>query len=72
MQSMVLNDDLFVSELLQDLSITVTEMVRLFTSLCEKSNSHLKTYPFIKNMVCRLRLVKKAFYGYFITRRRFV
>jgi chemotaxis protein methyltransferase CheR len=28
MQSMVLNDDLFVSELLQDLSITVTEMFR--------------------------------------------
>jgi chemotaxis protein methyltransferase CheR len=50
MQSMVLNDDLFVSELLQDLSITVTEMFRIlfFTSLCEKSNSHLKTYPFIK------------------------
>ncbi len=51
MQSMVLNDDLFVSELLQDLSITVTEMFRdpiFYKSLREKVIPILKTYPFIK------------------------
>ena len=51
MQSMVLNDDLFVSELLQDLSITVTEMFRdpvFYKSLREKVFPILKTYPFIK------------------------
>lgn len=51
MQSMVLNNELFVSELLQDLSITVTEMFRdpvFYKSLREKVIPILKTYPFIK------------------------
>ncbi|MFV8376167.1 CheR family methyltransferase [Flavobacterium sp. LB1P62] len=51
MQSKVLNDEPFTSELLQDLSITVTEMFRdpvFYKSLREKVIPILKTYPFIK------------------------
>ena len=51
MQSKVLNDEEFASELLQDLSITVTEMFRdptFYRSLREKVIPILKTYPFIK------------------------
>ncbi|MFV7235710.1 CheR family methyltransferase [Flavobacterium sp. ZB4R12] len=51
MQSKVLNDEPFASELLQDLSITVTEMFRdpaFYRSLREKVIPILKTYPFIK------------------------
>lgn len=51
MQSKVLNDEIFASELLQDLSITVTEMFRdpaFYRSLREKVIPILKTYPFIK------------------------
>ncbi|WP_165932638.1 CheR family methyltransferase [Flavobacterium cellulosilyticum] len=51
MQSEVLNDELFASKLLQDLSITVTEMFRdpaFYKSLREKVIPILKTYPFIK------------------------
>jgi chemotaxis protein methyltransferase CheR len=51
MQSKVLNDDTFASELLQDLSITVTEMFRdpvFYRSLRENVVPVLKTYPFIK------------------------
>ncbi|MBG6111624.1 chemotaxis protein methyltransferase CheR [Flavobacterium sp. CG_9.10] len=51
MQSMVLNDEQFASKLLQDLSITVTEMFRdpaFYKSLREKVIPILKTYPFIK------------------------
>ena len=51
MQALVLNDELFVSELLQDLSITVTEMFRdpfFYKSLRENVIPILKTYPFIK------------------------
>ncbi|SHM71621.1 CheR family methyltransferase [Flavobacterium xanthum] len=51
MQSMVLNNVPFASELLQDLSITVTEMFRdpaFYRSLREKVIPILKTYPFIK------------------------
>nr|WP_314897060.1 protein-glutamate O-methyltransferase CheR [uncultured Flavobacterium sp.] len=51
MQSKVLNDEPFASELLQDLSITVTEMFRdpaFYISLREKVIPILKTYPFIK------------------------
>ena len=51
MQSKVLNDEPFASELLQDLSITVTEMFRdptFYRSLREKVVPILKTYPFIK------------------------
>lgn len=51
MQAKVLNDELFASELLQDLSITVTEMFRdpdFYKSLREKVIPILKTYPFIK------------------------
>ncbi|MFE3872539.1 CheR family methyltransferase [Flavobacterium sp. ZS1P70] len=51
MQSKVLNDEAFASELLQDLSITVTEMFRdptFYRSLREKVIPILKTYPFIK------------------------
>lgn len=51
MQSMVLNNVTFASELLQDLSITVTEMFRdpaFYRSLREKVIPILKTYPFIK------------------------
>lgn len=51
MQSMVLNDETFASHLLQDLSITVTEMFRdkdFYNSLRENVIPILKTYPFIK------------------------
>jgi chemotaxis protein methyltransferase CheR len=51
MQSKVLNDEVFASELLQDLSITVTEMFRdpgFYRSLRENVVPILKTYPFIK------------------------
>ncbi|CAM4131201.1 protein-glutamate O-methyltransferase CheR [Flavobacterium sinopsychrotolerans] len=51
MQSKVLNDETFASELLQDLSITVTEMFRdpfFYRSLRENVIPILKTYPFIK------------------------
>lgn len=51
MQSKVLNDETFASELLQDLSITVTEMFRdagFYRSLRENVLPILKTYPFIK------------------------
>ncbi len=51
MQSKVINDESFASELLQDLSITVTEMFRdpdFYRSLRENVLPLLKTYPFIK------------------------
>jgi len=51
MQSKVLNDETFMSSLLQDLSITVTEMFRdpgFYRSLRENVIPVLKTYPFIK------------------------
>jgi chemotaxis protein methyltransferase CheR len=51
MQSSVLNDETFASKLLQDLSITVTEMFRdprFYRSLRENVIAILKTYPFIK------------------------
>ena len=51
MQSKVLNDETFAFELLQDLSITVTEMFRdpvFYRSLRENVIPVLKTYPFIK------------------------
>lgn len=51
MQSKVLNDKEFASELLQDLSIIVTEMFRdpcFYRSLRENILPILKTYPFIK------------------------
>jgi chemotaxis protein methyltransferase CheR len=51
MQSKVLNDQTFASEILQDLSITVTEMFRdpgFYKSLRENVIPILKTYPFIK------------------------
>ncbi len=51
MQSKVLNDETFASKLLQDLSITVTEMFRdpgFYRSLRENVIPVLKTYPFIK------------------------
>jgi len=51
MQFKVLNDEIFASELLQDLSITVTEMFRdpgFYRSLRENVIPILKTYPFIK------------------------
>lgn len=50
-QSKVLNDELFASEFLQDLSITVTEMFRdqnFYRSLRENVLPVLKTYPFIR------------------------
>ena len=50
-QSKVLNDSTFASHLLQDLSITVTEMFRdpgFYRSLRENVVPILKTYPFIK------------------------
>ncbi|MCY7362292.1 MAG: protein-glutamate O-methyltransferase CheR [Ignavibacteria bacterium] len=50
-QSKVLKDETFASELLQDLSITVTEMFRdknFYKSLRENVIPILKTYPFIK------------------------
>lgn len=51
MQFKVLNDETFASTLLQDLSITVTEMFRdkdFYRSLRENVLPILKTYPFIK------------------------
>jgi len=50
-QSRVLKDEIFAHELLQDLSITVTEMFRdqdFYKSLRENVIPILKTYPFIK------------------------
>ena len=50
-QSMVLKDETFAAQLLQDLSITVTEMFRdsgFYKSLRENVIPTLKTYPFIK------------------------
>jgi len=50
-QSKVLKDESFAHELLQDLSITVTEMFRdqyFYKSLRENVIPILKTYPFIK------------------------
>jgi chemotaxis protein methyltransferase CheR len=51
MQGKVLNDETFAFELLQDLSITVTEMFRdpdFYKSLRKNVIPILKTYPFIK------------------------
>lgn len=51
MPSKILNDEAFASILLQDLSITVTEMFRdpgFYRSLRENVVPILKTYPFIK------------------------
>jgi chemotaxis protein methyltransferase CheR len=51
MRELVLNDKAFTSQLLQDLSITVTEMFRdpdFYKALREKVIPILKTYPFIK------------------------
>jgi chemotaxis protein methyltransferase CheR len=51
MQSKVLNDEAFAFELLQDLSITVTEMFRdpeFYRALRVNVIPILKTYPFIK------------------------
>ena len=51
MPSKILNDKEFASKLLQDLSITVTEMFRdpgFYRSLRENVIPILKTYPFIK------------------------
>jgi chemotaxis protein methyltransferase CheR len=51
LQYSVLNDETFASTLLQDLSITVTEMFRdpgFYRSLRENVIPILKTYPFIK------------------------
>jgi chemotaxis protein methyltransferase CheR len=51
MQSKVLKDESFASELLQDLSITVTEMFRdkdFYKSVRENIIPVLRTYPFIK------------------------
>ena len=51
MQSRLLTDEVFASEFLQDLSITVTEMFRdpgFYLSLRENVIPILKTYPFIK------------------------
>jgi chemotaxis protein methyltransferase CheR len=51
MQVKILNDETFASKLLQDLSITVTEMFRdpgFYKSLRETVIPVLKTYPFIK------------------------
>jgi chemotaxis protein methyltransferase CheR len=51
MQSRVVKDEAFAHELLQDLSITVTEMFRdknFYHSLRENIIPILKTYPFIK------------------------
>ncbi len=50
-QTKVLKDEIFAYELLQDLSITVTEMFRdqdFYRSLRENVIPVLKTYPFIK------------------------
>ncbi len=51
MLTKVLNDEIFASALLQDLSITVTEMFRdpsFYVSFRENVLPILKTYPFIK------------------------
>ncbi len=51
MQNRILNDEVFASQLLQDLSITVTEMFRdpqFYKALREQVIPVLKTYPFIK------------------------
>jgi chemotaxis protein methyltransferase CheR len=51
LKSLALNDTAFVSQLLQDLSITVTEMFRdpgFYKSIREKVIPLLRTYPFIK------------------------
>ena len=51
LQFKILNDEIFASEVLQDLSITVTEMFRdpaFYRSLREQVIPILKTYPFIK------------------------
>jgi len=51
MQSRVLTDEIFATQLLQDLSITVTEMFRdpgFYKSVREIVVPVLKTYPFIK------------------------
>lgn len=51
LQAKVLSDEAFASKLLQDLSITVTEMFRdpgFYKSLRENVIPILKTYPFIK------------------------
>ena len=51
MQSRLLTDEVFASEFLQDLSITVTEMFRdpgFYRSFREKVIPILKTYPFLK------------------------
>src|SRR5688572_22370598 len=51
METRVLNDAVFASSLLQDLSITVTEMFRdpaFYLSLRKNVIPLLKTYPFIK------------------------
>jgi chemotaxis protein methyltransferase CheR len=51
MKFRLLNDEIFASQLLQDLSITVTEMFRdpeFYKSLRENVIPILKTYPFIK------------------------
>lgn len=51
MQSRILNDEIFAAQLLQDLSITVTEMFRdpiFYRSLRENIIHVLKTYPYIK------------------------
>jgi len=51
LQAKVLSDEAFASKLLQDLSITVTEMFRdpdFYRSLRENVIPILKTYPFIK------------------------
>jgi len=50
-QAKVLNDETFAATLLQDLSITVTEMFRdklFYRSLRENVLPILKTYPFVK------------------------
>jgi len=51
MQTKLLRDEIFASQLLQDLSITVTEMFRdpgFYKSMRENVIPVLKTYPFIK------------------------
>jgi chemotaxis protein methyltransferase CheR len=51
MRVKVLNDETFASKLLQDLSITVTEMFRdpgFYSSLRENVIPVLKTYPFVR------------------------
>jgi chemotaxis protein methyltransferase CheR len=51
MQSRLLTDEVFASEFLQDLSITVTEMFRdpgFYRSFRENVIPILKTYPFLK------------------------